>query len=331
MNTARTCLLLVAFFPLLAIGGGKKNNSTDSSGPGHSSPFRVIGYLPDAGDLIQAAGTLDFGKLTHLNIAFVNPDSTGVFAPQTSLQAVVSLAHASGVKVLISIGGGNAPAYLKTLISAAHQAQLTDALLNYTLQYGLDGVDVDLEGSFIDADYESFVSRLAAALVPQGRLITAAVATAYANSYTDKALSQFSFINIMSYDRTGPWNPGNPGQHAPLSMAVDDLTYWGGSRGIPQTKLNLGLPFYGYGFGVNAPQSISYQDIISQYPDAWNTDQVTVPGGGIIYYNGGATIKAKTTLALQHTGGVMIWQLLQDAAGPYSLLKGIDSVIHSYK
>jgi GH18 family chitinase len=52
-----------------------------------------------------------------------------------------------------------------------------------------------------------------------------------------------------------------------------------------------------------------------------------VAGGGIVYYNGAATIKAKTTLALRKAGGVMIWQLLQDATGSYSLLTAIDSLV----
>jgi hypothetical protein len=89
------------------------------------------------------------------------------------------------------------------------------------------------------------------------------------------------------------------------------------------------VPFYGYGFGTNAPESIAYKDIIAQYPGAENTDQVTVPGGGIIYYNGAPTIKAKTVLALEKAGGVMIWQLSQDAKSERPLLDVIDDTIRS--
>jgi len=112
-----------------------------------------------------------------------------------------------------------------------------------------------------------------------------------------------------------------------MSMAVEDLTYWVGTRGIPKEKVTLGLPFYGYGFGVNAPESMSYQDIVNKYPASWNVDQLTVTGGGVIYYNGSATIQDKTIFALKNAGGVMIWQLLQDAAGERSLLKAIHSRI----
>lgn len=328
-----SCLFPIVglLFPCLAVNGCKKSDTATVNGAAPAAKFRVIGYLPVGGDLVDQASAWYLTKLTHLNIAFVNPDSTGAFAPHPDIKTVADLAHAKGVAVLISIGGGNAPEYLKTMINGANQTRLINALLNITALYGLDGIDVDLEGSFINADYESFVTNLAAALKSKNKLITAAIATVYATSYTNKALTQFDFVNIMSYDRTGPWNPANPGPHAPMSMAVDDLNYWGTTRGLPKTKLTLGLPFYGYGFGVNAPQSISYQDIVTNYPRDWNVDQLTVQGGGIIYYNGAATIKLKTTLALQKAGGVMIWQLLQDASGSLSLLSGIDSVVTLHK
>jgi chitinase len=49
-----------------------------------------------------------------------------------------------------------------------------------------------------------------------------------------------------------------------------------------------------------------------------------LPGKGTFYYNGWPTIKKKLSYALQKkAGGVMIWQLLGDAGGEYSLLKAI--------
>ena len=284
--------------------------------------FRVVGYLPRG-----ASGLPDFGKITHLNIAFMNPDSTGVFPMDESVNTLTKLAHAKGVSVLLSIGGGSPPGYLKTLVNGSHQAAFIQSLVTLTAQYNCEGIDVDLEGDFIDGNYESFVKNLAVALRTKQKLITAAIATAYADSYTNTALAQFDFVNIMSYDKTGPWNPSKPGPHAPYSMAVDDLAYWTGTRGLAVAKVTLGLPFYGYGFGVNAPESMSYGDIVQQYPAAADSDQLTVAGGGIVYYNGAVTIKAKTTLALQKAGGVMIWQLLQDAAGNKSLLNAIDTIV----
>ncbi|MDB5061669.1 MAG: hypothetical protein JWP67_1512 [Mucilaginibacter sp.] len=292
------------------------------------SKFRIVGYMRNRG-LANSIKNFELDKITHLNIAFINPDSLGNLKVAPGLKDVAALAHKSGVKVLLSIGGGTPPAALPDFIYGNKQDLFISTLIKLIVDDDLDGIDVDLEGGLVDNNYEGFVSKLASALKEKNKLITAAIATTYADKYTDKALAQFNFINVMSYDKTGPWNQNKPGQHAPFDMAADDMDYWTNKRGIAKEKLSLGVPFYGYGFGTNAPESIAYKDIIAQYPGAENTDQVTVPGGGIIYYNGAPTIKAKTVLALEKAGGVMIWQLSQDAKSERPLLDVIDDTIRS--
>lgn len=217
------------------------------------------------------------------------------------------------MKVLVSIGGGVAPAYYATLLADKNsRAKLVSSLASSTDQYKLDGINVDLEGQLVDANYETFVVEVNALLKPKGKLLTTAVATAYAPQYTDKALAQFDFINIMSYDKTGPWRPEKAGPHSPYSMAVDDLVYWGGTRSIAKEKLSLGLPFYGYGFGNGVPEDVAFSEIIKKYPGSETKDELTDPAGGTIYYNGVPTIRNKTIPALQQAGGIIVWQLLQD-------------------
>lgn len=270
--------------------------------------------------LLDDVKHLDLTKITHLNIAFVNPDSTGQFHTPDDIKKVARLAHEKNVQVLLSIGGGSPPKYLLNFLVPDQQAAFITSLVTITTQNHLDGIDVDLEGAMIDQNYESFVTNLKLALQVKKKAMTAAIASYYAEQYTDNALQQFDFVNVMSYDKTGPWNPDKPGQHASYSLATDDVEYWSNVRHIAKEKLGLGLPFYGYGFGKGAPEDMSYGDIVTQYPGSENADQVTVPGGGIIYYNGAATIKEKTKLALDSTGGIMIWQLLQDAKNKHSLL-----------
>ncbi len=196
-------------------------------------------------------------------------------------------------------------------------------------RYNLDGIDVDLEGSDLDENYEKFVVELAAVIKQNKKLITAAIATAYKDQLSNKALKQFDFVSIMSYDLTGPWQPANPGNHSPYSMAVEDLDYWHRQRNIPQEKLVLGLPFYGYGFGaLDSPVvSMDYNQIISSYPDSRSLDTFMLPGNITMYHNGTATIKKKTKLAMAKAGGVMIWQILGDAPGENSLLNIIYEAI----
>lgn len=323
--------LTFTFFILLVITACQKNDVKAAQGNGsNGEKFRVVGYFRYEGNLVAEASAINFNMITHLNVAFINPDTNGTFTVNGDLKKVAALAHSKGVQILASIGGGNPPAYLSTLTNQANQAKLIANLVQLTTNNELDGIDVDLEGGFVDENYESFVVNLASALKAKKKLITAAIATGYKDSYTDKALAQYDFINVMSYDKTGPWNLNNSGQHSPYNMAVEDLAYWNGIRKITKEKLSLGVPFYGYGFGTNAPASLAFKDIVTAYPGSEDKDEVTVDGGGIIYYNGIPTIKSKTELALDKAGGIMMWQLRQDADGLNSLLGTINTVIKAH-
>ena len=294
----------------------------------NNSDFRVIGYLPGKENLLTTAKTIDYSKITHLYIAFINPDSLGNLKGTENLKEVAAIAHTKNVKIMASIGGGAAPAYYPSFLIGEKKEKLISDLVNLAVENNLDGIDVDLEGALIDRNYENFVIDLATQLRARNKMITAAIATVYKDQFTDKALSQFDFVNIMSYDKTGPWNLSKPGPHAPYEMAFNDLEYWTKTRGIAKEKLSLGVPFYGYGFGGSAPESISWKNLVLQYPDQINADEFSVNGGNL-YYNGIPTIRKKTSLALEKSGGIMIWQLLQDTTGKQSLLGNIHAVIHA--
>lgn len=316
-------LILISLY-LLHFSCSKKTISANNK----KSNFRVIGYLPGRENLLASAMTIDYSKITHLYIAFINPDSLGSLKGTKNLKEVAAIAHAKNVKIMASIGGGGAPAYYPAFLSGEKKIKLIADLVNLAIESNLDGIDVDLEGALIDGNYENFVIDLATQLRAKNKMITAAIATVYKDQFTDKALAQFDFVNMMSYDKTGPWNLSKPGPHAPYEMAVEDLEYWTKTRGIPKEKLSLGVPFYGYGFGGSAPESISWKNLILQYPDNINVDEFSLNGGNL-YYNGIPTIRKKTSLALEKSGGIMIWQLLQDTAGERSLLGNIHAVIHA--
>ena len=324
-------LTVIVLFALLT---GCKRSSAQVGGLNSARKnenFRVVGYLTVHSIENGAGANFDFSRINYLNIAFINPDEKANFIVTPVLANVVAAAHAKNTKVLVSIGGGSAPEYYTSLLSDSLRNVLINNLIKLVADNNLDGIDVDLEGERIDNNYEAFVTGLSAVLKLRNKLLTSAVATAYMSRYTDKALAVYDFINIMSYDKTGQWRPANPGQHAPYDMAVSDLDYWANTRGIAKEKLCLGVPFYGYGFGEGAPADINFSNIAAQYPGSENTDEVTVAGGGVIYYNGIPTIKNKTILALKNAGGVMIWQLMGDDFGSKSLLNVINTTINSAK
>lgn len=290
---------------------------------------KVIAYIPNWIDLNSFSTTIQYSKLTHINIAFENPDANGYLTFNSGSNAIINAAHAQNVKVFVSLGGGAISEggairdnYFN-LIKPANRTAFIQKIYDYTVAHNFDGVDVDLEGPAINADYGGFVIALAAKLHANGKQITAALSEGYGGANVPTStFAAYDWINIMAYDATGPWNTSNPGPHSPYSMAVNQFNYWTG-RGLPASKAIIGVPFYGYGFGAAANQGISYANIIAQYPGSENQDQV----GNTIYYNGIPTIKAKTTFAIQNAGGVMIWELSQDAVGSKSLLTAINQVI----
>ncbi len=308
--------------------------SSNLNGQASKSPFRIVGYYPVSEAMHADTSNVPYEKLTHIDLAFVNPDSLGNFDQNfDALVPFIKAAHSHGVKVLYSIGGGSYPGQYHALLKDDKRSMLIKNLVSKVLQYDADGIDVDLEAGYAfgpetDPNYEPFVVELAGVLRSNNKLITSALPSSPGKVVTYKVLMQFDFINIMSYDHTGPWSPDRAGNHASYAAAMDDLDYYLNVLKIPGEKLVLGVPFYGHGFGpdLNSPVIgwMTFKDIVSTYPGAEWVDHWHLPNGYIMYYNGIPTIKNKTRLAKKKASGIMIWQLLYDEPqGRKSLLNAI--------
>ncbi|MEP7141685.1 MAG: glycosyl hydrolase family 18 protein [Ferruginibacter sp.] len=291
------------------------------------SQFKVIGYIQPRWNQVPDVSSISFQSLTHLNIAFVNPDSTGDLVLPPGFDTLVQKAHEYKLKVLASVGGGSYNPYTGALLNDSNRAAFVQRLVQFSIDHNLDGIDVDLEGEAIDKNYDHFITDLSSGLKHAHKLLTAAVATWNGESVPPSALRKFDFINVMSYDQTGPWRPNEPGPHSTFIKAEEDLHYWTATRGLSKKKINLGVPFYGWCFGTKNGQSMSYADIVANFPGSDTLDMVVPDSGGVIHYNGLTTIKKKTALALKNAGGVMIWQILQDAEGDKSLLMEIERIV----
>jgi len=215
-----------------------------------TAQFRIVGYLNTWDNFPNNATNLDYTKITHLNIAFANPDAGGNFSVFPGLSTVINKAHAKNVKVLISMGGADLEGTKKNwknLTEPDSVKPFCKKILAYLEKHHLDGADVDLEGNIVGDNYGNFIKTLSSVLKPKGKLVTAALATWFADQIPVSTFHYFDFVNIMSYDSTGPWDLQHPGQHSPYTMAVSDLDFWA-AKGLSKNKTNLGVPFYGYGF-----------------------------------------------------------------------------------
>jgi GH18 family chitinase len=310
----------------------------------------IIGYLPTfKGPMAAHLDMVDLSKLSQIDIAFVNPAPDGAIvrdgalacevkpvngsaATLDDLRAVVSRAHAAGVKVVASLGGGVIPACAgdwRDLLSPAMRPVVEANLLAFVRDFDLDGLDIDLEWQVLESvdqagDYTPFAQDLSRALHDEGKLLTCATASQPGGMIPKASITAFDTIGIMSYDGVGPdW--GTPGEeHATLEMARADLTTWLG-RGARPDQLALGVPFYGHGFGVYAGGH-DYKDIVAAYGEtAAESDVIGQACAGCDYitYNGRPTIRLKADMARQAGAGVMIWEITGDAAPPNSLLDAV--------
>ncbi|MCG2462938.1 hypothetical protein K8352_19400 [Flavobacteriaceae bacterium F89] len=326
--------------------------SLNTSAQNPSPDFKIVGYYPTNAAMKADTSTVPFNKLTHINLAFVNPDGSGNFNQDfEALAPFIKAAHRKNVKVLYSIAGGG----FHPLIKKDKRPELIEELLSKVLEYGADGIDVDLEWGYTlgplgmstslsfpsvdpsysepDPNYGPFIMELARALKSHNKLITAALPSRLAKEVTREVLSQFDFINIMSYDNHDLRRPDRPGNHSSYVDAMNDLDYYRNTLNLPKEKLILGVPFYGRGFGPGLNDPIigymNYNDIVSTYAGAEWVDHWHLPNGYIMYYNGIPTIKNKTELAKKEVGGIMIWELLYDAPhGKKSLLNAIYETAH---
>lgn len=282
---------------------------------------RVVGYLPDWS--YQAYGELDFSALTHLNIAFCNPDSDGdlsCWIPDSEMKNIVSKAHDKDVSVMAALGGGGGcDGYLSLIDTPEEMADFNDKIMTYCETYDLDGIDLDIELGYsheIWNYYGDWVSSLRMLCDERGYELSTATAQWVAVNVTPEIFELFDFVNVMAYD-----NDADESSHADMEFAQTSLQYFNVQKKIPKDRLVLGVPFYGRGYTADGALDwnsyVAFSELVAS--DASNYDADLYNG---IAYNGASAIREKCILAKEY-GGIMIWELSQDAAGEYSLLSVI--------
>src|ERR1043166_3312235 len=175
-----------------------------------SAAFKVVGYEPSWQGSVSS---IQYSKVTHINYAFLLPNSDG------SLQPIDNASK------------------LSSLVTSAHNN------VNFINQYNLDGVDIDWEypdTSSEGSNYTTLMSALSSAMHSRGKLLTAAV-IAYGSTGDSISSTVFGYIdwfNVMDYDNTS-----GVGQST-YNSAITALDYWNITRGLPASKAQLGVPFY---------------------------------------------------------------------------------------
>ena len=200
-------------------------------------------------------------------------------------------ARHSGLKVLISLGGwtwsrgfseaakpANRQAFVASCIDAYIRGNLpvTDGAGGAGAAAGVfDGIDIDWEypnacgltcGSVEDrANFTALMAEFRRQLdaVRPGLLLTAAVGAGVdkiAATDPGQYAQYLDFINVMTYDFHGAWEPRTNHHSAlfdsPNDPSTGDVRFYNSNdaieafleRGVPAGKLNLGIGFYGRGW-----------------------------------------------------------------------------------
>lgn len=309
----------------------KDGNDTKETVPVDLGDKRTVGYFPS-----WKPGKIDmirYDYLTDIVYAFAIPTADGGLRPLENAETakqIIKEAHNHNVRVLIAVGGWSYQdvPLETTFVSATENSEKTkkfgDAILAMCNEYGFDGVDMDWEHPRVDGNsgkqYEELMLYLADKLHAQDKILTSAVlsgATADGNVYYDAAahsdavLKAVDRIHVMAYDG------GDGERHSTYEFAVNCANYWRTTRHVDPNKIILGVPFYA------RPSWAAYGDIVKESKDAQNQDHTTYQGMDV-YYNGLSTMKKKAVYAKEHLGGIMIWELTQDAENDEdSLLKEI--------
>ena len=274
--------------------------------------FKSVGYMPSwAGNVTS----IQYSKLTHINYSFALPNANGTLQPienTAKLQQLVTLGHQNNVRVSLAIGGwndGNDSAFESLAANSGTRTTFVNNVMNTVRQYGLDGVDMDWEypdPGTSGNNYTALMQQLSTALHNEGKLLTAAVVSegGTANGVQPAVFGYVDWLNIMAYDGGSP--------HANYDWSINAANFWK-NRGLPKAKTVLGVPFY------SRPGYLTYAQLVAQDPANANRD--CTPSGEC--YNGLPTVRRKTQWAMANAGGIMNWELSQDATGANSLVSAI--------
>ncbi|KAK7719721.1 Chitinase 4 [Diaporthe eres] len=216
------------------------------------------------------------------------------------------------LKVILSIGGWNdSPKFPAIAASATARETFARSAVKLVTDWGFDGIDLDWEYPEDAAQAADFVKLLAelrkqlsawtAANARGYRLLLTVASSAGPDHYNvldlreaDRYLDSW---NLMAYDYAGSWdttaghqanlfaNAGNPGAAKySTDKAVTDYV----ARGVPASKILLGLPTYGRAFestdGLGKPfYGVGPGSATLQTPGLWLYKDLPRPGAGEQY------------------------------------------------
>ena len=301
---------------LWSCAGGKMKVPSDAE-EGIMSRVLVTGYLPE----YRLADFAPAPKAGFDVLVLFSAEATPggelnlVRLPPAALERGRQLKAQQGCLLLLSVGGWERSAGFPALAAdSTARRHFSHGLVAFCQGQGFDGVDLDWEHPKGQAEVENFgllLGEIAQAFAPHGLQLSSALAPW--QDLPDAVYQHLDRIHLMSYDASG--------RHSTYEAAVRDVERLLG-RGVPAAKIWLGVPFYGRKID-DSSAAMTYAEIYAQFHPGPEVDEA-----GGYYFNGPQTLQRKARFAHERgLGGIMIWELGQDAPGEASLLRALGQAL----
>ena len=311
---------------------------------------RVVAYYHSRVRTTYPYTQVDYSQMTHLAHSFIWPTKDGAFdMPGDFLYPeLVQAAHAHGVKVIVSVGGGSQSGNFAAMANdTAARSRFVGLLTSFCLSNHYDGADIDWEtptNATESANFRLLVHELRAAFKaanPPLTTLSAAVPKSPKRAKwldIDAIRTDLDWLGVMGYAWHGTWSK-HAGHNAPLYGSAEDpdgptyctdasIQYYL-SRGMPKDKLLFGIPLYARLFNATNLYAnstggdwIPYSDVQQKLSNGWTRiwdNSCKVPfllnsdHTQFVTYDDPQSIREKCEYVKSHDlGGVILWSLGQD-------------------
>src|SRR5256714_7930569 len=257
-------------FPLGAAGSAPLPNSPIANGG--ALRREVLGFAPYW--QLSQNGNWNYSLLSTVAYFGLDVKGDGQFDMTTpggqgwnsaALTTIINSAHQAGDRVVVVLKGAQGAAGINQMVTseAYRQAAITNTL-NAIAQKGLDGVNVDLEGTStnypsVQAGFTTFIQELSAAVHKQSASAYVTVDTYSGSASWDGGIFKIGDLAPlvdglfdMAYDMFSADMPGHAAPNAPLNPGALNWPYNDTTSvsqyltKAPAAKILLGVPYYGY-------------------------------------------------------------------------------------
>lgn len=304
--------------------------------PTPSGPtFRVSGWLPywayTSGDQTLAANVGN--GLDEVNLFGYKLNADG------SITAYSGVEDATRQATIRGLGGELIPTLMdvhsstvldSVLASATAQQRAIAAVVDVIDRFGYDGIDIDFEHAKTatrDA-YSRFMEDMSAAVRARGKVFSVTMpgkradTPSWAGYDYARVGAVADRVKLMCYGFSGPWS-SQPGPICPTTWIERVMNY--AVTTMPASKLQIGIPFYGYDWPANGGtvRSVTWataQSRLARSTGGMRFDATLgettfdyVDDAGVshtVWFQDARAIAAKSEMARQFgCAGISIWAL----------------------